>query len=171
MTNAFPNGASPEKIKTPVLEKHREAMLDLILAWGSLDGALGMMLSVFRGLPMPVGAEEMGKLPGSAKIEEMIKRLKESPTGIDAAKVLKKHKKTYEKFSVTRNKIAHSHCAGYSLENDDYIIFAVFERVGEDNLAVDAVPIDQMKRATNWGQEFTSVLLKMIDKTEGASNG
>jgi hypothetical protein len=46
-----------EDIVRELEQRHRDAMLDLVLAWGELDGALGMLLSVASGTPMADGAE------------------------------------------------------------------------------------------------------------------
>jgi len=153
-------------IRAPIENKHRKAMLDLVLAWGSLDGALGMLLSRFLGVPMHLGAEEFGKRPGSAKFAEMIKLLRETEGAEKLVKLLRKSKKEYEKFSTPRDRIAHSHCAGIWTKDDDYVVFATFDRFGEEGLAIDAVPIDEMRRATIWAQEFRKFALRIVDKTE-----
>jgi len=41
----------PNDIMLDFEQRHRDAMLDLVLAWGSLDGALGMLLSCVLGIP------------------------------------------------------------------------------------------------------------------------
>ena len=52
---------------TPDLEqRHRDAMLDLILVWGALDIALGMLLSGAQGLPLEQGAGLGPKTPEPA---------------------------------------------------------------------------------------------------------
>lgn len=155
-----------QDIQNPIKEYHRTAMLDLVLTWGTLDGALGVLTARILGLQMHEAAEEIGKLRGSAKIAKMIKVFSEVEEGENVAKVLKKHKKAYEKHSVPRNRIAHAHCVGYSAIDDDYILFAVFERIGGDGLAVDAVPVEEMQRATSWGRNFTKMALRIVDETE-----
>ena len=44
MGNAFRNGFSLDKVDPNLTNKHRRTMLDLVLAWGSLDGVIGMLL-------------------------------------------------------------------------------------------------------------------------------
>ena len=56
----------PDDITPDLEQRHRDAMLDLVLAWGSLDGALGMLLSRVLGVPLDQGAKLIGKLPNSA---------------------------------------------------------------------------------------------------------
>ena len=42
----------PNDITPDLEQRHRDAMLDLVLAWGALEGALGVLLSCARGLPL-----------------------------------------------------------------------------------------------------------------------
>ncbi len=138
-------------------------MLDLVLAWGTMDGALGMLLSRVLGVPIVQGAEIIGKLRGSAKLEEVRKALRNAPGGADAARIVKRHKKHYERHSFPRNRIAHSRCVGVWTVNQDFIVFAAFEKVGDNNLALDAIPIQEMQRATRWGKAMTALALKIAD--------
>jgi hypothetical protein len=105
----------------PLEERHRAAMLDLILMWGTLDGALGMLLSTMEDLPYSHGADMYGDLPSSTKFARMRKVLKRSsePAAAKASKKLKSYKKTYERCSDIRNFIAHSHCPGiWTIDRD-----------------------------------------------------
>ena len=158
-----PDDITPDNITPDLEQRHRDAMLDLVLAWGSLDGALGMLLSRVRGLPMDQGAELIGRRPNSAKLAEVCRVLRNSPGGADAARIMKKHTKNYELHSRPRNHIAHSHCAGVWTQDRDYIVFAVFEKVADNKLAVDAIPIQEMQRATRWGRAMTAMALKLVD--------
>ncbi len=149
---------------TPNLEqRHRDAMLDLVLAWGSLDGAFGMLLSCVRDLPLDQGAELIGKLPSSAKLAEVCKVLRNAPGGTDAARIMKKHMKSYELHSRPRNRIAHSRCVGVWTRNRDFIVFATFQKVADNELAVDLIPIQEMQRATRWGRAMRDMVLKLVD--------
>ena len=138
-------------------------MLELVLAWGSLTGALGMLLSRVLGVPFDQGAELIGRRPDSAKLAEVVKVLRNAPGGADAARIVKKHKKNYERHSIARNHIAHSHCAGVWTRDRDFIVFAAFEKVEDNALAVYAIPIEQMQRATKWGREMKALALKLAD--------
>lgn len=153
----------PDDIELELEQRHRDAMLDLVLAWGSLDGALGMMLARTLGIPMVEGAEIIGKMPASARFAEMRRLMLKAPEGAEVAHILKKHKKSYERYSRTRNFIAHSHCAGIWKKDRDYIVFATYEKVGPDGLAIDAVPLDEMKRAMIWGRAMGKVALAVAD--------
>jgi hypothetical protein len=154
---------NPNDITPDLEQRHRDAMLDLVLAWGSLDCALGMLLSCMRALPLDQGAEEFGKLRGSAKLAEVLKLLRNAPGGANAARILKKHKKSYERYSVVRNRIAHSHCAGVWTRDRDFIVFVVFEKVEDNELAVERIAIEEMQRATKWGREMRALVLKLED--------
>ncbi len=153
----------PNEIEPDLERRHRDAMLDLVLAWGELDGALGMFLSRVLGGPFIQGAELIGRAPGSAKLAEVVKIVRDAPNGADAARNLRKHKKNYERYSIPRNRIAHSKCVGIWTRNRDFIVFAAFEKVGDNALALDAIPIQEMQRATRWGRAMRDMALKLAD--------
>ncbi|MGR3793695.1 hypothetical protein [Vannielia sp. SX4] len=153
--------------RLPLKPPHREAMLDLVLAWGTLDGVLAMLLAHVMGVSYHEAADTIGKQSGSGKLAEMIRLINQQDSAEEASKFLKKHKKLYERHSKPRNKIAHGHCAGYLVADDNYVLFAIFERVGSDNVAVDAVPIEEMERATKWGTAFGAFIVRMIERLDG----
>lgn len=153
----------PDDITPDLEQRHRDAMLDLVLAWGSLDGAFGILLSCVRGLPLDQGAELIGRLPSSAKLAKVCKVLRNTPGGADAARIMNKHKKNYELHSRPRNRIAHSRCAGVWTQNRDVIVFATFEKVADNKLAVDLIPMQEMQRATRWGRAMRDMALKLAD--------
>lgn len=119
------------------------------------------------GLSYHEAADTIGKQNGSGKLAEMIRLIKQRDSAEDSAKLLKNHKKLYERHSKSRNKIAHGRCAGYLLADENYIVFTIFERVGDENLAVDAVPIDEMERATKWGEAFSAFIFQMLNRLDG----
>jgi len=139
-------------------------MLDLVLAWGELDGALGMLLSVASGVSMADGAERFAKRSGSAKLQDLCKAVRTHPQGDQAARMIRRHKKTYEQYSIPRNRIAHSKCIGFQLADPDFILFAVFEKHDINELIIDAIPIQLMAHATRWGKSMTRVALKIVDQ-------
>ena len=153
----------PNDITSDLEQRHRDAMLDLVLAWGELDGALGILLSGVRGLPLDQGAELIGRLPSSAKLAEVCKVLWNAPGGADAARIMKKHKKNYELHSRPRNRIAHSHCVDVWTQDRNFIVFATFKKVANNVLAVDRIPIQEMQRATRWGRAMRDLALKLAD--------
>lgn len=143
--------------------RHRDAMLEFILAWASLDGALGMMLSTSLGVNFARGARLLLKEPASARFAAMRRLMQATPNGEEAARKIKKYKRKYERYSKLRNIIAHSHCGGVWTRDRDYIVFATFEAVSDDELGIDAIPIDEMVRATVWGREMAKVALSIAD--------
>ena len=74
-------------------------MLDLVLALGTLGGALAMLLAHFMELPYHVAADTIGKQSGSGKLAEMFRLIKQRDSAEEAIKFLKKHKKLYERHS------------------------------------------------------------------------
>jgi len=146
----------PADVDVEIPAKHREIMLDLILAWGTLDGALGMMMATILQLPYDECAARFGDMPGSAKLREMEKLLR-AHGNAEAAAILKKHKKSYERHSVPRNSIAHSHCGGVMRTNREYLVFAPFRRESAHNMLVEAIPLEQMQRATRWGMAMANL--------------
>lgn len=152
--------------RLPLKPSHREAMLDLVLAWGTLDGALAMLLAAVMGVPDHEAADIIGKQSGSGKLAETIRLMKSGSADEKAVKFLKKNKTAYERHSKPRNRISHGHCAGYLSADENYVVFAIFERVGSDNLAVEAIPTDEMERATQWGKAFTSFIFTLLANLE-----
>ena len=65
----------------PLEQRHRDVMLDLILVWGALDGALGILLSSKRGMPLDVGAREFSTVRSSAKLQIVCEALGNVPGG------------------------------------------------------------------------------------------
>jgi hypothetical protein len=105
-------------------------------------------------------AEQFEAVFGIAtRLAEVRRLLLKNPAGATAAAMLKKHKRDYERHSEPRNLIAHSHCGGVWTNNPDYIVFATFKREGE-GLAIDAVPLDQIERATIWALAMAKVALE-----------
>jgi hypothetical protein len=153
----------PEDVEDDLEARHRDAMLDLILAWGSLDGALGMMLARVVGVSLLEGAELFAKMPATARFAEMRRLMLKSPDGVDAAKMLKQHKKYYERHCQIRNLIAHSHCAGWWLKRPDYVVFLSYRVEGKDGLAVDCVNIHAMRKATAWADAMKKVAFQIAN--------
>ena len=153
----------PNDIAPNLEQRHRDVMLDLVLAWGSLDGALGMLLSSLQGNPFDEGAQAIGTSTNSAKLREIRKILQDTPGGADAAGVMEKHEEAYKRHSFPRNRIAHSRCAGIWTQDPRFIVFQNFEKVEENELAVYAIPIEEMQRATRWGEAMTKLALRLAD--------
>jgi len=84
--------------------------------------------------------------------------LKLQPGARDAAQKVRRYKKTYERFSRIRNRIAHAACAGYLREDPEYIVFLVFEKWADGQMTVESIPIDEMQAADRWGTEFFKLI-------------
>jgi len=51
-------------------------MLDLVLTWATIDGALSMLVANVREIPWVEAADDVRKRRGSAKLYEVIQALK-----------------------------------------------------------------------------------------------
>lgn len=85
--------------KLPLTPLHREAMLDLVLAWGTLNGAEATLLAQLVQVPYHEAADLIGKQIGSGKPAEMIRLIKQVDSAEKATKFLKKHKGLYDRHS------------------------------------------------------------------------
>ncbi|WP_424941663.1 hypothetical protein [Aliiroseovarius sp. S253] len=139
----------------------RDVLLDLVLTWATIDGALSMLLADVRSMGWADAADEIRKLRGSHKLAQVIKALKNHESGAEAARKLRKIKRRYERFSTLRDHVAHSRCIGCSKEDPSYIVFLTFERVGEDMLAMYRVPVEEMSEAISWGTDFVRLLHRL----------
>ncbi|HUS52857.1 MAG TPA: hypothetical protein VMY41_02490 [Thermohalobaculum sp.] len=156
------------KFGSPLKQFHRDAMLDLILVWGTLDGALTMLVAAFTGEPLHEAADRIGKTNGSNKIVEVANIIKNYDDGMAHVKNFRKWKKKYEKYSVPRNRIAHAHCVGYLESDDQYIVFAVAEHEGGGNMAIEAIPVEEMKQATQYGEMLAAFAVNIVERIEAA---
>src|SRR5690606_23204770 len=120
-------------------------------------------LSRGLGIPMSEGADAIGRLPSSQKFEELREQLSKAPDGQEAAQLIRRHKKQYERHSRVRNHITHSNCVGFWTVDPEYVVFLKFERADGDDLAVDRVPLEVMLRAIKWGRAMKDVALQIAD--------
>ncbi|SIT53133.1 hypothetical protein BQ8794_100024 [Mesorhizobium prunaredense] len=133
-------------------------MFDVILTWAKIDGAIGAMLGTALDIDTSDAAFLLEGWSTSARFNELIKTLKQLPDGEDVAKIFRRHKKLYERFSRIRNRIAHAACAGHLREDPDYIVFLLFEKWADGQMTVEAIPIDDMRKADRWGTEFFKLI-------------
>ncbi|RLP21992.1 hypothetical protein [Mesorhizobium sp. YM1C-6-2] len=143
-------------------DAQRDVMLDVILVWGKLDGAMGMMVAKALGKHPVEGADFVKDMSTSSRFLEIYKQLKDHPGGQAAARTMKKHKKKYELWSKVRNRIAHSNCVGHLRGRPDWIVFQLYQREGE-GLAIEATSIEEMKNAIRWGRAMTDLALKVSE--------
>lgn len=160
LTAALKNG----DFREPLKQHHRDIMLDLVLAWGSLDGALTQLVSALKGTPLHEEAERIGKANGSTKLTEIVRLLRSIDGAENAARKFRKHKKDYEKYSNARNRIAHGHCSGYLASDERYVVFLVAEHYGDGDMAIEAISIEEMILATTFGKALTILILSICGK-------
>ena len=156
---------SPGNIECDLEQHHRDAMLDLILVWGSLDGAIKTLLSDLKGYNLQEGADRFEKMSASKAIGEIrdVYRNKygHMQEGQSIASNWRKIKKKYERHSKARNTIAHSHCVGFLKDHPNYIIFLPFKRHADDLMACDCVPMEQMHVAQTWGEKLKEGVMRI----------
>ena len=148
----------------PLKQFQRDAMLDLILAWGSLDGALTMLVAAITGEDLCDAADRIGKLKGSMKLLEIATILEGYESGTDIAKNFRRQKKKYEKHSKSRNRIAHAHCVGFLKSDEQFVVFLCVEREGKDQMAIEAIPVEEMSSATNYGNLLMTYAIQTEEK-------
>ncbi|MEX0364573.1 MAG: hypothetical protein AB3N22_00795 [Ruegeria sp.] len=110
-------------------------------------------------------ADHLERKRGEEKFRFVLELFKEAPASAAKTNVLrtfKQQKKKYQKFSKLRNTVAHSKLVGLDDERPGYLKFISFERVRVDELAMDSVPIEEVRRRTAWGQSFDEYLAKCI---------
>lgn len=162
---------SPDDARAAILQhgcseleqRHRDAMLDLVMAWASIDGALGMLLAKVLNVPAVEGAKRVERMSTDTKFNKIAKILRSASGGQQAAVKLRRYKKRYAKLSTPRNHIAHSHCAGCLTADPDYVIFQKFEPFGQDELAVYLVPLKEIQRAAHWGRAMWQLVIRAAD--------
>jgi hypothetical protein len=168
-TKLLPTTVDPDDIDETLEQRHRDAMLDVVLAWATVDGALGMLLSGVRGLSLYEGAAAVGAMPASAILAEVHRAIRTAQTHADAsdqagfdrvASTLKRYKKKYEEFSVVRNRIAHSYCKGIWTVDRNFVVFMIFKQHGSSDLAAECISIENMELATKFGNHLCAAMLR-----------
>lgn len=165
----IPPNFGPEAVQ-PLEQRHRDAILDLVLAWAGLDDALTVFLAPIFGIPLAEFANRYGQENGSTKLQAVSVHLRQAPAGEQWGTTFRKVKKRYERHSKLRNRIAHSRCVGVSAEDPDYIVFRVCQKHGDDALAVEAISIQAIKAAAKWGEKVGDHLLLVAEKIEAATS-
>ncbi len=164
MSNKLINELQTGDYGTPLKQFHKDAMLELILAWGTLDGALTILVAAFMGEELHIAAKRLSKVKGTAKLLEIARILETNEQGVEFANKFKKQKKHYEKFSKPRNRIAHAHCVGYLLSDDKYLVFAVAEPEGIDQMAIEAISVESITAAAEYGRTLTAFASRTAEK-------
>lgn len=123
-----------------------------------------MLLARVAGMTFPDAADAIGKESGSSKLSKMRKIMIENGAA-DVAAIIRRHKKTYEKRIVPRNRIAHARVSGIWMQDEDYVVFMVFERHLEIQLAIEMIPLQEIRRSTAWAKAVTGMALRLVDAT------
>jgi len=139
-----------------------EAMMALILAWAHLDGALSMWVGVKFGVPADKMAILLGRADGTSKLLKL-RRLYLLEGNAQSAARIKAIKNAYEKHVKPRNLVAHASYRGRLKSEPDRIVFASYEAVKPGELAIDAVPIQEIERSTAWANLLSRRVEKIIN--------
>jgi len=95
-------------------------MLNLVLSWAELDGAISMMTAAYFGLDTTRATILLGKMSSPMKLLKL-RRLQLAFGHTQIASKLKSIRANYEKGADLRNKIAHSKCIGSSRSDPDRV--------------------------------------------------
>lgn len=172
MTSANnPTVFNPEDVYIGHFEQeHRDEMLNLILTWANLDVALVVLLSGILDLSLAEGSATIGRYKTSQKFQKIFKKVRALPEGAKTAKMIRKHKKLYEQYSLLRNRIAHSKYMGVLKNDSDVIVFVAFGKHATNSMVADEIRIQEMHQAIDWGDEMTKVILRMAEKVSRDPN-
>ncbi len=147
---------------TPELSPEaRETMLDLILAWAHLDGALSQWLAEKFQVPYDKMAVLLPQMSGDNKIARL-NRLYRLEGNAGMVKVTKDLKGNYAKWVKTRNIVAHSNCKGAVASAPDWIVFLTFEAESLGQMVVQRVPLEEMAVSTAWATALAERIGEII---------
>ena len=128
----------------------RELLLNVVLRWASVDGAVSRLFASSHALDDVAHADAISALPTSTKIRQIYCIIKPLNKPVGAA--INKLKRLYEKRSVTRNLIAHAHCAGRMVSDPDRVVFLEYASRGTGGLIAAHVPLSQLREAIRFGE-------------------
>lgn len=141
----------------------RKVLLDVILAWASLDMATGFFVASVCGLTPDEGADKFGRKEISDKLKRASKTLQNRGKEELASKVCE-IADVYPDKALLRRRIAHSRCAGVRKSLPHRIIFLPFEREGPPgNLAVEIIDISKFADAARWAIDVHDYLMQHVD--------
>jgi len=146
----------------PLTNRAREVMLDLVLAWGELDGAISMLVAASFGLDTTRGSILLGRAAPPDKLLRL-KRLYQAHGNAEMVKRVTDLRAAYEHHSAGRNLVAHSKCVGVRASNPEHVVFATFEVTTKGELAIDEAPLSAMEHAIRWAKSHTKLCLKIAD--------
>jgi len=150
----------------PLEASHRDVMLNLILCWAEIDGAVRILLADVSGIPLTEAANKFG-FSSSAKNLKQIRRAFGSCEGFADSTIvsekLHKYEAAFNEYSDIRHAIAHSKCLGYYMTNREYILFSTFKQVSSEMMALDWIKVSDMQAAITWGNEYRKLLTRLSE--------
>lgn len=143
----------------------KDAMLDLILAWAHVDGALSLWVGFKFGVRADKAAILLGRSDAQSKLLKL-QRLYALEGADQVVAQIRAIRKSYEKQVAPRNIVAHASCRGCLRSEPDRIVFAAYEAVKLGELAIDAVPIEVMERSTRWAHLLAQRVEQITNELE-----
>ena len=157
-------------IVTSLEQRHRDAMLDLILEWAKIDGSLGWFLAALHGFDPVDGAILIEGMKAGQIFADARNAIRAMIGGDQASKAIKKMKLAYESYAPTRNRIAHSCCAGIDAADNDRIVFLIYSTEG-GGLASETDHIDTIKQATAYAKTLNGYLWQVSERIDAMRAG
>lgn len=137
----------------------------LVLQWARVDAAISQIVAASFSLSPTAGAILMERTSVADRLRK-VRQLQLSLGRNDHAKSLQKVKKQYEEHAKPRNMIAHAACAGVWTQSRQHLVFMPFEVEGAyGNLAIEAIHINVIRRATRFGIALEKNIMALVDET------
>lgn len=148
-----------------VSQEARDAMLDLILRWASLDGAVSQLYAGVFQKADEDHADEIASIPLTQKLREIQVALR--PHIPKLAATLNKLKKQCERYRQARDTVAHCHLAGTLRSRPDCLVFLRYRQHKAGGLMVDAMPLGVIAESTR----FAVHLRDVVHRIDAAARG
>ncbi|MBR0551733.1 hypothetical protein [Stakelama marina] len=148
--------------KLVLSDRARDAMLDLVLAWAHLDGALSMWVGARFGIAAHKNAILLGRSDGKSKLLKL-QNLYRLDGEMEVVREIKKIRRAYEQQVGPRNTVAHASCRGSLKSDPEMIVFATYEATAVGELAVDTIPIAKMVLSTKWAHRLSVQVHRISD--------
>ncbi len=144
----------------------RELMLDLVLRWASLDGAVSQLYASLLDRDDETHADEISDMKMSVKLRTIELTLRKGAPAL--SRTIAKLKKQAERYGKLRDTIAHCHCAGMRKSAPGIIVFLRYRRHASGGLIVDAIPIEHIDEAKRFAEHLRGVV-STLDEAVRAS--
>jgi hypothetical protein len=165
-----PVDLSPENLTFNLDSNSREAILDLVLAWGRYDGLISQWLLHAFGLSLDSGSILLGNMDTRTKLDRL-KGLYQHHGMKSAVANIAKLQKAHLEYVDIRNLIAHSGCAGQVKSHPWMVAFAPVKTTKGllDTMIIEAVSVTRMHNAERWAQETSDALFTFIQMCQPRS--